>query len=170
MRLRSRSIGTALHRPECHVLVALTLLAGCATTPAPAPERLLEPLARPVARPPEAADHTAAELAAASLAGDLTTARELLDQLAAELTRERAMLAESAPSDAEILESDTGRTALLPLAIDLTNAAANDPRVYRGATRELLPATHRDAQRRYPKDNGGELEPDQRRRRELHRR
>jgi len=127
-----------LHRPECHVLVALTLLAGCATTPAPAPERLLEPLARPVARPPEAADHTAAELAAASLAGDLTTARELLDQLAAELTRERAMLAESAPSDAEILESDTGRTALLPLAIDLTNAAANDPRVYRGATRELL--------------------------------
>lgn len=127
-----------MRRPECHALLALTLLAGCATTPAPAPERLLEPLARPVARAPEAADHTAAALASASLAGDLTTARELLGQLEAELARERTVFAESAPRGAEILERDSERTALLPLAIDLTNAAADDPRLYRGATRELL--------------------------------
>jgi hypothetical protein len=100
---------------------------------------MLEPLARPIAYAPELTDHTAARIAAASLTGDRETAAQLLDQLEAELEQERSAAAQSASGgEREILERERARTALLPLAIDLANAAAGDPRSYRAASRELL--------------------------------
>jgi len=102
---------------------------------------MLEPLSRPVARVPEPADHTAAELAAASLAGDREGANTLLAKLQTEIDSERPpkrSFFDALAGRPEILEQDEGRGALLPLAIDLANAAGDDPRHYRTASRELL--------------------------------
>jgi hypothetical protein len=127
-----------LLRPERQIVLGLALLVGCATPPAPPPERLLEPLSRPVVRAPDVVDRTAAEVAAASLAGDRAGARALVDRLAGELEQERAARVRPRSRGREVLARDEGRPGLLPLAIDLANAAVDDPRRYRTASRELL--------------------------------
>ena len=127
-------------------LAALPLTAACSTTSTPPPaELLLEPLTPAPARAPEVTDLLAVAVAEASLAGDRPAAEDWLHNLEAELKREaddrhsseRARRAD-APNPPEILEQQTGRSALLPLAIDLANAAGNDPRRYREESRALL--------------------------------
>ena len=112
----------------------LTLTAACSTTSAPPPpERLLEPLTALPAHAPETADLLAVAVAEASLAGDREAAMVWLHELKSELEREAEARRQStnreldpATDSREVLERDEGRSALLPLAIDLANAAGDD--------------------------------------------
>ena len=127
-------------------LAVLLMAAACATkSNPPPPELLLEPLTPAPARAPEITDLFAVAVAEASLAGDRTAAEDWLHNLEAELRREAEDVRSTsrprrgdAPNPPEILEQQTGRSALLPLAIDLANAAGNDPRRYREDSRALL--------------------------------
>ena len=128
-------------RREVEIIALLSALvsalSACQVTPAPPPARMLEPLARVAVHPPETADHLAARIAGASLVGDSELANGLLAELRTELAEAPAPRSPSKPG-AEVLERDEGEGALLPLAIDLVNAATDDPREYREASRQLL--------------------------------
>jgi len=125
---------------------ALLLTAACSTTSTPPPpDRLLEPLSPIPARAPEVTDLLAVGVAEASLAGNPKDAEALLHALEAELKRDKdaRRASEATPRTGDnqavvVLERAKGRSALLPLAIDLANAAGNDPRNYRAASRDLL--------------------------------
>lgn len=127
-------------------LAALALTVACSTTSMPPPpDRLLEPLTAAPARAPEATDLLAVAVAEASLAGDRKAAMAWLHDLEDELEREAearqkgaARSPDPTSKQREVLKRDEARSALLPLAIDLANAAGNDPRSYRDASRTLL--------------------------------
>ena len=106
--------------------------------------RLLEPLARVAPQPPGAAEHAAADVATAALIGDGIAAQEALSRLEAALAT--VDTGETDRSDATqhgddvvVLSRARSANALLPLAIDLANAAeSEDARTYRAQTRALL--------------------------------
>ena len=116
-------------------LLALGLAAaGCASPAATPRTPLVERDPSFSVRVPDVADHTAAELAAAALAGDP-------QQTALALRRLQAI-------DTVLLASDEPATGLAPVSHDLVNATLGDGRAYRSATLDLLerddldPATH----------------------------
>ncbi len=115
--------------------LALGLLAaGCASPAATPTTPLVERNSLFSVRVPDIADHTAAELAAAALAGDP-------QETALALRRLQAI-------DRVLVASDEPVTGLAPVSHDLANATLVGGRAYRDATLELLerddlgPATH----------------------------
>ena len=107
------------------LLLALGLSTEACRTPAATP--LGPPLgheARFAARVPDVADHTAAELAAAALAGSPSHTELALRRLQA--------------IDTVLTASEEPTTGLLPVSHDLANATLGGERAYRSATLELL--------------------------------
>jgi hypothetical protein len=108
-------------------LALLALGAGASACRTPAATPLGPPLqreARFAARVPDVADHTAAELAAAALAGDP-------GQTARALRRMQAI-------DTVLTASQEPATGLVPVSYDLANATLGGERAYRSATLDLL--------------------------------
>ena len=111
--------------PSALALLALGLAAaGCATPAATPVAPLVEREARFSPRVPDVADHTAAKLAAAALAGDPR-------ETALALRRLQAI-------DSVLLASEEPATGLAPVSHDLVNATLDGGRAYRSATLELL--------------------------------
>jgi hypothetical protein len=111
--------------PSLLASLALGLAAaGCATRAATPVAPLVESEPLFSAQVPDVADHTAAELAAAALAGDPT-------ETALALRRLKAI-------DTVLVASDEPATGLQPVSIDLVNATLVGGRAYRSATLELL--------------------------------
>jgi len=127
---------TASRRSAALALVGAAALAaaGCATRAATPTTRLVENEPSFSVRVPDVADHTAAALAAAALAGDP-------QETAAALRRLQAI-------DTVLIASEEPATGLAPVSHDLANATLDGGRAYRSATLELLerddldPATH----------------------------
>ena len=106
-------------------LLALPLCAAACRTPAATPlGPPVEHEARFAVRVPDIADHTAAALAAAALAGSP-------GQTALALRRLQAI-------DRVLMAADEPATGLVPVSYDLANAALDGARAYRGATLALL--------------------------------
>ncbi len=115
----------ASHPSRTLALLALGLAAaGCATRAATPTVPLVEREPLFAAQVPDVADHTAAELAAAALAGDPS-------ETALALRRLQAI-------DTVLVASDEPATGLQPVSIDLVNATLVGGRAYRSATLELL--------------------------------
>jgi len=111
--------------PSALALLALGLAAAACATPAATPVTpLVERETRFSPRVPDVADHTAAELAAAALAGDPL-------ETALALRRLQAV-------DTVLVASDEPATGLAPVSHDLANATLDGGRAYRSATLELL--------------------------------
>ena len=121
--------------PSALALLAFGLAAaGCATSAATPVAPLVEREVRFSPRVPDVADRTAAELAAAALAGDPR-------ETALALRRLQAI-------DSVLVASEEPATGLAPVSHDLVNATLDGGRAYRSATLELLerddidPVTH----------------------------
>jgi hypothetical protein len=99
-------------------------LAGCRTPGAAPRGSALEQDLRHGVIVPDVADHTAADLAAASLVSDREEAVLALERLEA--------------VDTVLGAVEEPETGLVPAAQDLVNTTLDDPRRYREATRELL--------------------------------
>ena len=111
--------------PSTLGLLALGLAAaGCATPAATPVTPLVEREALFSPRVPDVADHTAAELAAAALAGDPR-------ETALALRRLQAI-------DSVLVASEEPATGLAPVSYDLVNATLDGGRAYQSATLELL--------------------------------
>ena len=123
---------TASRPNRALALAALALAAaGCATRAATPVTPLVEREPAFSARVPDVADHTAAELAAAALAGDP-------QETALALRRLEAI-------DTVLLASEEPATGLAPVSHDLANATLDGGRAYRSATLELLERDDLDA-------------------------
>jgi hypothetical protein len=113
---------------QCLALIAAGAacagLAGCRTPGAAPRDSALERDLHYGVIVPDVADHTAAEVAAASLASD----------------REEAILALERLEDVDTVLGavEEPQTGLVPVARDLVNTTLDDPRRYREETRELL--------------------------------
>jgi hypothetical protein len=105
-------------------LAAILVAAGCRTPAATPVARSLEQDTRFAARVPDAADLTAADLAAAALAGDSVETALALRRLEA--------------IDTALSAWEEPPTGLIPTSHDLANATLPGERAYRSATRDLL--------------------------------
>jgi len=110
-------VGACLALPICLATLACR-------GPAAIPLSMLENDPRFPTRVPDAADHAAAQLAAAALTSDVDGTARALRRL------------EAIDNVLEAWEGQT--TGLTPVSADLINATFDDPRVYRAATHTLL--------------------------------